>query len=170
MTLVHLVGFATLLGGCVIQLRVLDPEVNLPMLVGAWTQVASGLVLAGLLELSSDPAHPVNHAKLGVKLGIALIVVPVIIFGLTLRGLGLAPVLVIVVLASAWASRYRSLRTAIPLALGISAFCTFLFVRALGLPLPMVGPWLSVSYWSPPPATAPAAAPAPAPASTAPAQ
>ena len=104
--------------------------------------------------------------------GIALIVVPVIIFGLTLRGLGLAPVLVIVVLASAWASRYRSLRTAIPLALGISAFCTFLFVRALGLPLPMVGPWLSASYWSPPPATAPAAAPAPAPApaSTAPAQ
>ena len=73
-TLVHLVGFATLLGGCVIQLRVLDPEVNLPMLVGAWTQVASGLVLAGLLELAGDPTQPVNHAKLGVKLGIALIV------------------------------------------------------------------------------------------------
>ncbi|MFT4166436.1 MAG: hypothetical protein QM650_14455 [Microlunatus sp.] len=72
-TLVHLVGFAILLGGCVVQLRSFEPEVNVPMLAGAWTQVASGLVLAGLLELSSDPTHPVNHAKLGVKLAIALI-------------------------------------------------------------------------------------------------
>ena len=74
-TLVHLVGFATLLGGCVIQLRSFEPEVNLPMLVGAWTQVATGLVLAGLLEMSADPTPPGNHAKLGVKLVIALIVV-----------------------------------------------------------------------------------------------
>mgnify|MGYP001168504290 CR=1 FL=1 len=73
-TLMHLVGFATLLGGCVVQIRSFEPEVNVPMLVGAWTQVASGLVLAGLLELSNDPAQPVNHAKLGVKLVIALIV------------------------------------------------------------------------------------------------
>lgn len=74
LTLVHLVGFAILLGGCVVQLRSFEPEVNVPMLVGAWTQVASGLVLVGLLELSSDPAHPVNHAKLGVKLAIALVI------------------------------------------------------------------------------------------------
>ena len=96
--------------------------------------------------------------------------VPVLFFGFTLRGLGLAPVLVIVVLASAWASRYRSLRSAIPLALGLSAFCTFLFIRALGLPLPMIGPWLSASYWSPPPVTAPDAAPEAAPTPAAPAQ
>ena len=74
LTLVHLVGFATLLGGCVIQFRSLEPEVNVPMVVGAWTQVATGVVLAGLLEMSADPTHPVNHVKLGVKLVIALIV------------------------------------------------------------------------------------------------
>jgi hypothetical protein len=44
------------------------------MLVGAWTQLASGLLLAGVLELDSDPT-PVNHAKLAVKLVITAVVV-----------------------------------------------------------------------------------------------
>lgn len=105
-------------------------------------------------------------------LGLALVVVPVALFGLTLRGLGLAPVLVLVVLATAWASRYASLRASVPLAVGIAAFCSFLFIKGLGLPLPLIGPWLSTAYWTaaPPPPAAPAipapesATPAPAPA------
>lgn len=75
LTLVHLVGFAALLGGCLVQLRVVEPEVNAMMLIGAWTQLVSGLALAVLLELGNDPADPVNHAKLGVKLAVAAIVV-----------------------------------------------------------------------------------------------
>jgi hypothetical protein len=76
-------------------------------------------------------------------LGVTLVVAPVVFFGLTLRGLGLVPVLVVVVLITAWASRFRSLRTSVPLALGITVFCSALFIRGLGLPLPLVGPWLS---------------------------
>ena len=72
-------------------------------------------------------------------------------FGLTLRGLGLAPVLVMVVLATAWASRYASLRASVPLALGIAAFCCLLFIQALGLPLPLVGPWREPARTGPPP-------------------
>lgn len=75
LTLVHLVGFAALFGGCLVQLRSVAPEVSRTMLVGAWTQLASGLALAVLLELASDPANPVNHTKLGVKLAVAAIVV-----------------------------------------------------------------------------------------------
>ena len=86
--------------------------------------------------------------------GIALVVVPVVLFGLTLRGLGLAPILVVVVLATAWASRYASLRASVPLALGIAAFCSLLFIKGLGLPLPLVGPWLSRRYWRAPPTAA----------------
>ena len=42
-------------------------------------------------------------------------------FGLTLRGLGLLPVLLVVVFATAWASRYASLKASTALALGIAA-------------------------------------------------
>jgi Tripartite tricarboxylate transporter TctB family len=94
--------------------------------------------------------------------GLLMVVVPVALFGLTLRGLGLAPVLVLVVLGSAWASRYASLRASVPLALGIAAFCSFLFIKGLGLPLPLFGHWVSPGYWTaaPPPPAAPATAPA----------
>jgi hypothetical protein len=85
--------------------------------------------------------------------GLALIIGATILFGFTLRGLGLAPVLAITVLATAWASRYATLRASVPLALGLAAFCAFLFIKLLGLPLPLTGPWLSASYWSPPEAT-----------------
>ncbi len=73
--LVHLVGFAALLGGCLVQFRALAPEVNRTMLIGAWTQLVSGLGLATWAELTADPTDPVNHAKLGVKLGVTLVVV-----------------------------------------------------------------------------------------------
>jgi hypothetical protein len=99
--------------------------------------------------------------------GVVLVTGAVVLFGLTLRGLGLTPVLVVVVLLTAWASRYASWRASVPLAVGIAAFCTVLFIKGLGLPLPLVGPWLSAGYWSPlPAATAPDAQ---APATTAPA-
>jgi hypothetical protein len=98
--------------------------------------------------------------------GVILVVGSVLFFGLTLRSLGLAPVILIVVLVCAWASCYASLPSSALLAVGIAAFCTLLFIRGLGLPLPVLGPWLSLSYWSPP-APAPAE---PAPADPAPAQ
>jgi hypothetical protein len=96
--------------------------------------------------------------------GLGLVVGAVVLFGLTLRGLGLAPVLALVVLATAWASRYASWRASLPLALGIAAFCAALFIKGLGLPLPLFGPWLGAGYWAPPP-PADTTAPPPLPAS-----
>ena len=75
LTLVHLIGFAALLGGCLVQFRSVAPEVSRTMLIGAWTQLASGLALAMLLELTGDPADPVDYAELGVKLGVTAVVV-----------------------------------------------------------------------------------------------
>ena len=69
--------------------------------------------------------------------------------------------MLVVVLATAWASRYASVRSSVALSIGLAAFCTILFIRLLGLPLPLTGPWLSADYWSPASVEAPApAAPA----------
>jgi hypothetical protein len=88
--------------------------------------------------------------------GLALIIGAPLVFGATLHGLGLAPAVLMVVLATAWASRYASLRGSLPLSLGLAAFCALLFIRLLGLPLPLTGPWLSATYWSPASTEAPA--------------
>ena len=122
-------------------LSVLMIILGLAMVVLAWRKPASG--------------HGVGQVP---WLGVGLVTVPVVLFGLALRGLGLAPTLVMVVLLTAWASRHATVRASLPLALGIAAFCTVLFIRGLGLPLPLVGPWLSPAYWmaAPPAPTAPA--------------
>ena len=83
--------------------------------------------------------------------GLLLLIGAVLFFGFVVRGLGLAPAVLIVVLTTAWASRYASLRSSLPLSIGLAAFCAVLFIRLLGLPLPLTGPWLSVDYWSPAP-------------------
>ncbi len=54
LVLLHLVAFAALLGGSLVQLRSAEPEVNAAMLHGAWVSLVSGValwVLAGALDL-----------------------------------------------------------------------------------------------------------------------
>jgi len=117
------------------------------------------MILLGLALAAIAWRAPVQEDVVGEVpwVGIALVIVPVVLFGFSLRGLGLLPILVVVVLATAWASRYASLKASVPLALGIAVFCSVLFIKGLGLPLPLFGPWVSPAYWT-------AAPPAPAPA------
>jgi hypothetical protein len=138
-----------------------------PTLLGL-LMVALGALLAALAW--RGPAEEGAFAHVPWR-GLLLIVGATLLFGFSLRGLGLAPLLVLVVLATAWASRYASWRSAVPLALGLALFCSVLFVRLLGLPLPLLGPWADPQRWwaAPPAVEAPAPAPAPA-APTAPAQ
>ncbi|MDX6307752.1 MAG: hypothetical protein QOI06_798 [Nocardioidaceae bacterium] len=68
---VHLLGFAALFGGAIVQLRDEVKVVNSAMLLGALTQVVTGLLLVGVLEGQSAE---VNHAKVGVKLAVGLVV------------------------------------------------------------------------------------------------
>ena len=125
------------------------------------------LILLGGAMVALAWRRPAEEGTLG-RLpwrGIVLVIGATFFFGLALRGLGLIPVLLIVVLASAWASRYASWRTSVPLALGMALFCYLVFVRGLGLPLPLVGPWLDPQQWMPTEsAPPPAAESAPAPA------
>jgi uncharacterized membrane protein AbrB (regulator of aidB expression) len=70
--LVHLLGFATLFGGLVVQLRAAAPEVNAAMLHGAWLELLSGAALVVLLVLDHGQ---VPYPQLSVKLALTLLVV-----------------------------------------------------------------------------------------------
>jgi putative tricarboxylic transport membrane protein len=158
--LITLIGAGFLLFG-----RELEMGTSFRMGPGYFPTILSVLMIVlGLAMAVLAWRKPVTEGGVGQVpwVGIALVVVPVLVFGLTLRGLGLGPVLIVVVLATAWASRNARLRSSVPLALGMAAFCSFLFIKGLGLPLPLFGPWVKPSHWAAAPPAAPPAAPAPA--------
>ncbi|MBI5936257.1 MAG: tripartite tricarboxylate transporter TctB family protein [Betaproteobacteria bacterium] len=63
------------------------------------------------------------------------------LFGLLLRGGGLVLSLVVLVVASAYASRRFKLKPAVLLAAGLAAFCVLVFIKGLGIPLALLGRW-----------------------------
>lgn len=79
--LLHLIGFAALFGGILVQLRSVEPEINAAMLHGAYVQLITGVVLAVLVEVGPDQVSddPVNEVKLGVKLLLTLVIAVLVI-------------------------------------------------------------------------------------------
>jgi hypothetical protein len=67
---VHVLGFAALFGGLVVQARSSEKSVNAAMRDGIGTAFLTGLLLVGVLEAGDDP---VDHAKIGVKFAIGLV-------------------------------------------------------------------------------------------------
>jgi hypothetical protein len=71
LVVLHFIGLASLLGGFLVQIRTSPRVVNNAMVHGIITQLVTGVLLVGIAE--SDDA-PVDHAKIGVKLTVAVIV------------------------------------------------------------------------------------------------
>ena len=67
----HFIGLAALFGGLFVQLKTRPRVVNNAMFHGILTQLVTGLLLVGLLEAGDDA---VDHAKVGVKLTVALVI------------------------------------------------------------------------------------------------
>ena len=76
---------------------------------------------------------------------LCLIVVAVLFFGLTVRGLGLVPATAVTALLAALASSRTSILAAVAIAAGLTVLCVLIFVVALQLRLPLFGPWLPFS-------------------------
>jgi putative tricarboxylic transport membrane protein len=75
----------------------------------------------------------------------ALLLVPaaVVVFGLTIEPLGFLPaVLLLLVLTAATSVKFRLDLKASAGALVFAGFCTVLFVKLIGLPMPVLGTWL----------------------------
>lgn len=69
---IHLVGMAGVLGGALVQIATPPRRVTAMILHGGLTQLVSGLLLVGVLEADDVT---VDHAKIGVKLAVALVIV-----------------------------------------------------------------------------------------------
>ena len=76
---IHILGFAALLGGLLVQLPAAERTVNSAMRDGAGTAFLAGLLLVGVLEAGDDP---VDHAKVGVKFAIGLVILVLVMANL----------------------------------------------------------------------------------------
>jgi hypothetical protein len=77
--LVHVLGFAALLGGLLVQLGGGTKSVNGPMRDGAGTAFLAGLLLVGVIE-AGDGIE--DHAKVGVKFTVGLVVLALVMANL----------------------------------------------------------------------------------------
>lgn len=65
----HILGYAALLGGLLIQVRSGEKQVNSLMRDGIGTAFVTGILLVGVLESVGEP----DHVKIAVKFAIALV-------------------------------------------------------------------------------------------------
>jgi len=105
------------------------------------TVLGALLALVGLITVLRGLLRPGTAVGALAYREILLILTATVLFGLLLRGAGLIVAVVLLVMVSAYASRYFRWGTAVALGAGMAAFCVLVFVKALGLPLPILGPW-----------------------------
>jgi hypothetical protein len=105
------------------------------VLGGLLTLVGAVGVIRSLLR----PGEPVG--KFYIK-EIVLVLVAVLLFGLLMRNAGLVPAVLVLVLMSAYASPKFTWGASLLLAIGLAVFAVVVFVKLLGLPMPILGPWL----------------------------
>jgi hypothetical protein len=104
-----------------------------------WILVAIGLTAIGRSLFAAGEALE----KFSFK-ELVLILASVLLFGFVVRGAGLVVAIPLVILVSAYASTKFTWKASVGLAIGATVFCILLFVKALGLPMPIVGPWFGV--------------------------
>jgi Tripartite tricarboxylate transporter TctB family len=131
--------------GILFGLGSLELELGTPLRMGPgyFPLVLSFILVAlGLVILAHGFGHPTTGLLVVPWRGLVLILAAPVVFGLTVRGLGLVPAVMLVVLISAFASARMSVLLALVLTVALTLFCVLVFSFGLGLPLRLFGPWL----------------------------
>ncbi|MCK0196839.1 tripartite tricarboxylate transporter TctB family protein [Ancylobacter sp. 6x-1] len=145
------VGAGILLIGLAAMFGILS--LDLPM--GSAVRMGPGyfpLVLSGILGVLglivfigglrfADEGEPIRLAALPWR-GLVLVTLAVVVFGVGIRPLGLGPAMGLAVFISAMASRRFHLASALAMTGLMVLFAWAVFIKGLGLPLPMLGPLL----------------------------
>ncbi len=104
-------------------------------------------LLGGLLILVGAVSVIRSFIVKGTAIGgfalkpLAVVVGSVILFGALVRGAGLAIALPLLAMLSASASARFRWAPSIVMAAGLTIFCIFVFLKGLGVPLPLLGSW-----------------------------
>lgn len=98
------------------------------------------IVIGAISVIRSFIVHGAPIGTFAFK-GLALVSVSVLIFGIVVRGAGLAVAIPILVIISAYASKRFRWGPTLLIAAGLTMFCSLVFIRGLGIPLPIMGPW-----------------------------
>lgn len=106
-----------------------------PNILGALLMVIGAMSVVRSFVL---PGSPIDAFSLR---GLALVSVSVFVFGFLVRRAGLAIALPLLVMISAYASAKFRWGPTLAIAVGLTVFCALVFVKGLGIPLPVLGPW-----------------------------
>ncbi|MFC5514049.1 tripartite tricarboxylate transporter TctB family protein [Massilia jejuensis] len=104
-------------------------------------------VLGGLLALVGLVGVIRSFLRPGEAIGkfhlkeLFLVLLAVLLFGFLMRRAGLVPAVLVLVLLAAYASPKFTWKANLILAVGLAAFAVIVFVKLLGLPMPIFGPW-----------------------------
>ncbi|WP_188188967.1 tripartite tricarboxylate transporter TctB family protein [Nonomuraea sp. SYSU D8015] len=108
-----------------------------PLLVGAIVAALGlAIVVKGLIVGEAISFGPIPWRA------VAVIVVAVLFFGFTVRGLGFVPTSAVTALLTTLASSRVRLVTALAVTAGLTVASTLIFVVGLQLRIPLLGPWL----------------------------
>jgi hypothetical protein len=107
-----------------------------PALLGAVLTLFGAAAVGRSFIRPGEAITPFAWRPLGFVLG------SVVLFGLLLNGAGVLIALPILIVGSALASRYTTLNaTSVIVLVGLVAFSVLVFVRGLGVPMPLIGSW-----------------------------
>jgi hypothetical protein len=107
--------------------------------------VALGSILAilGVIAIGRSFVRPGEAISAFAWRALILVLGSTVLFGLLLPRLGVLVALPCLIVVGALASRHSRLNaTSIAALVGLVAFCVLVFVKGLGVPMPLFGTWL----------------------------
>jgi hypothetical protein len=107
-----------------------------PTILGALLVLIGAIAMIRAFIVEGTPIGALAVKPLAILLG------AILLFGFIVRGVGLLVALPLLVVLSASASIHFRLLPTLALAAGLTFFCLMIFVQGLGVPLPIIGPWL----------------------------
>ena len=107
------------------------------------TILSSLLIIIGVISLVRSFIQQGTPIGSFTFRGLLLVTAATILFGLIVRGAGLIIALPVLVIISAYASIKFRWVEALALAAGLTLFCILIFLKGLGVPLPIVGSWFA---------------------------